>query len=918
MSDEEKRDMGRRRQRRKLLIPEVIQTSTTDCGPASLKSILGGFGLDVGYEALRELCQTDLDGTSIDSLEEILHRLGLGAEQAIVPVEHLLLDEAQLLPAIVVVKSPIGEAHFVTVWRRHGPLLQIMDPNSGRAWPSREQFLKDLYLHEMPVDAEAWREWAGDVEFRAPLERRLRALRLPRRECQRLLADALGRSEWRPLAALDAAVRVVETLAGAESLRRGSESLRAVERLYTQALQPSGEALIPSRFWSAVPAEPSEDGSPRVALRGAVVLRIQGPAPERHADAAHEPDSPPREASPEIERALTERPVALGRALLGFLKEDGPWRPVLLLGALLLISAGVTLETLLLRGLLEVLEQIRLGTQRLGSLVALATFCASLLALEAPVVAGVLWLGRRLETRFRVAFLHKLPRLTDRYLQSRLTSDLAHRSHLVHRLRLLPDLGRRVLQSCFELGFTVLAIAWLSPALWPWAALAAVCAVVLPAVFQPVMRERDLRVQTLASNLSRFFLDGLQGLVATRAHGAERSLRHEQRLLMRDWVRAQYALQGTIMATEGLQSFIGYGFAALLVLWHLQQGPQAIGGALLLAYLALNLPRLGQGLAQVLRETPRNRSLALRLLEPLDAPQWTSSDVPAVPAPGQDSPPGGVSLSLEDVSVRAGNHPLLQHLSLSISAGSHVAIVGASGAGKSSLVGLLLGWHPAVEGVVRIAGEPLSPERLTWLRSVTAWVDPSVQLWNRSLLDNLTFGRAPEQPIPLATAVEGADLKGVLERMPEGLQTELGEGGGLVSGGEGQRVRLGRAVMREQVRLVLLDEAFRGLDRTTRHRLLASARQRWAQATLLCVTHDVHEALTFDRVIVLEEGRVIEDGIPSELVKSEQTRFGQLLKVEATMDTVWSSSTWTRIHVEGGQLRVEDGPPAAPRQREAS
>src|SRR5207247_204276 len=162
-----------------------------------------------------------------------------------------------------------------------------------------------------------------------------------------------------------------------------------------------------------------------------------------------------------------------------------------------------------------------------------------------------------------------------------------------------------------------------------------------------------------------------------------------------------------------------------------------------------------------------------------------------------------------------------------VPAGSHVAIVGPSGAGKSSLVGLLLGWHKPSVGRVVVDGEPLGGARLARLRRETAWVDPAIQLWNRSLLDNLRSGARDQ-------------------------------------GGEGQRVRFGRALVRGDARLVILDEPFRGLDRTKRRELLSKARELWRGATLLCVTHDVAETLGFERVLVVEGGRVVEDAPAAE------------------------------------------------------
>src|ERR1700693_478876 len=105
--------------RPRLIVPEAGQTSNMDCGPAALKCLLGGFGINANYGRLREACQTDVDGTSIDTLEEGAVQLGLQVEQIIVPVDHVLRPEAECLPAIAVVVLPNGVTHFVVAWRRH-------------------------------------------------------------------------------------------------------------------------------------------------------------------------------------------------------------------------------------------------------------------------------------------------------------------------------------------------------------------------------------------------------------------------------------------------------------------------------------------------------------------------------------------------------------------------------------------------------------------------------------------------------------------------------------------------------------------------------------------------------------------------------------------------------------------------------
>src|SRR5260370_38376625 len=97
---------------RRYLAPEVVQTSSMDCGPAALKCLLEGFRIRASYGRLREACQTDVDGSSIDTIEDVARKLGLDAEQVMLPLDHLLLPEPQALPAIGGVPWPHGATHF--------------------------------------------------------------------------------------------------------------------------------------------------------------------------------------------------------------------------------------------------------------------------------------------------------------------------------------------------------------------------------------------------------------------------------------------------------------------------------------------------------------------------------------------------------------------------------------------------------------------------------------------------------------------------------------------------------------------------------------------------------------------------------------------------------------------------------------
>jgi len=254
------------------------------------------------------------------------------------------------------------------------------------------------------------------------------------------------------------------------------------------------------------------------------------------------------------------------------------------------------------------------------------------------------------------------------------------------------------------------------------------------------------------------------------------------------------------------------------------------------------------------------------------------------------------------VRVVAGGHQILEVGALAIAPGEAVAIVGASGAGKSSLVGLLLGWHRSSTGTVRIDGAPLDGAGIEALRRRTVWIDPAVYLWNRSLADNLAFGLAAT-PEALGAVLDEADLGEVVRRLPQGVATPLGEAGGLVSGGEGQRVRFGRGLLRQSPRLVILDEPFRGLSREQRQTLLARARRRWSSATLFCVTHDIAETAAFPRVLVIADGRVAEDGAPAALLAQPGSRYAALVEAERRVRAAaWSGDRWRRLQLEDRRI----------------
>jgi ATP-binding cassette subfamily B protein len=882
------------RERRSFFAHEVVQTSGMDCGPAALKCLLEGFGIHAHYGRLREACHTTVDGSSIDTLEDLAGKLGLDAMQMMVPVEHVLMRESEALPALVVVRLPSGLTHFVVVWRVLGRWVQIMDPGRGRRWMRKSDLVRDLYVHQMPVLAADFGAWTREPGFLDPLRLRLQRLGVP--DAGARVAAAAAGEQWRPLCALDACARATERLCSGKVVARG-RAARAFDRLLEDAVKGGVSELVSETLWTARPAaEPGKDGQAMLLLRGALALRVSGLAEDKSAEAL----------PPELAAVRADDQPGPARKLVEFLRADGLLRFVPIVAGLALAGAGTVVESLLFRSAIDIGQRLALFEQRLAAAGALLVFLVALFFVEWPLARALWAAGSRLEMRLREAFLRKLPLLGDRYFQSRPISDMAERAHLLHWLRLLPGQGGQLVRTTCEMITTTAGVLWLYPSGAPLVLTLVGLMLVLPLCCQPALVERDLRMRGHAGGLARFYLDALLGLSAIRAHTAEPALRAEHGGRLREWARAARDAARLAVLIETAQGLLGFGLAAVVV-FHYLVSASGSGWAILIVYWVFMLPSLGQEIAFLIQQYPQHRNVTLRLLEPLSAPESTAE---ADDQPVPRSAAAGVAVDLRDVRVKAAGNEILAVDKLSLAAGEHVAIVGSSGAGKSSLIGLLLGWYRPDVGVVRVDGQDLRGRWLDELRRQTLWVDPAVQLWNRSLLENLRFGSKGEHGA-VGDAVEAAQLDEVLARLPMGLQTSLGAGGALLSGGEGQRVRLGRAICRGAARLVVFDEPFCGLERSRREDLLAAARVRWATATFLCITHDISQTMDFPRVLVVDKGQVVEDGAPKRLASQADTRFARLLMAEVRARARLDGPEWRHLRLDKGQI-TERAPSRTP------
>ncbi|MGR5890311.1 heme ABC transporter ATP-binding protein/permease CydC [Raoultella planticola] len=234
---------------------------------------------------------------------------------------------------------------------------------------------------------------------------------------------------------------------------------------------------------------------------------------------------------------------------------------------------------------------------------------------------------------------------------------------------------------------------------------------------------------------------------------------------------------------------------------------------------------------------------------------------------------GQVSLTLNQVTFSYPQQPspALENISLQVGAGEHIAILGRTGCGKSTLLQLLTrAWDPA-DGEILLNDQPLTRLNEATLRQAMSVVPQRVHLFSATLRDNLLLAAPGASDIQLMKALERVGLEKLLE--DSGLNAWLGEGGRQLSGGELRRLAIARALLHDAP-LMLLDEPTEGLDATTESQILDLLAEVMREKTVLMVTHRLRGLARFNRIIVMDNGKIIEQGSHAELL-AEQGRYYQ-------------------------------------------
>lgn len=302
----------------------------------------------------------------------------------------------------------------------------------------------------------------------------------------------------------------------------------------------------------------------------------------------------------------------------------------------------------------------------------------------------------------------------------------------------------------------------------------------------------------------------------------------------------------------------------------------AVEDALNLLYKPLEITDAPYARRLVLKHFPADKSgtaaPAANTLHPA-----TDTAVPAATPALRTMPP---SISFQNVTFSyTPDKPLFSNLNLNIAAGEKVGIVGLSGAGKSTLINLLLRAYDLQNGKILIAGQDIAGITLFSLHQNISLIAQEPALFNRSILENIRFARPKAADEEVRAAARLACIHNTIMRLPKGYGSIVGDRGVKLSGGERQRIAIASAILKNAP-LLILDEATSALDSESEAAIQQALQNIMQHKTVIAIAHRLSTLKNMDRIIVLDNGKIIEDGTPHKLLKNKSGLFCRLYNLQ--------------------------------------
>jgi ATP-binding cassette subfamily B protein len=383
--------------------------------------------------------------------------------------------------------------------------------------------------------------------------------------------------------------------------------------------------------------------------------------------------------------------------------------------------------------------------------------------------------------------------------------------------------------------------------------------------YQRSLEPRYAEVRAAAGQMNALLENDLSGMSTVQSFTAEANELKRVEELSNTYREAnKEAIRLSAAFTPLIRMAILVGFTATLLLggWLTLEGTLAVGAYSVLVFMTQRLlwplTRLGETFDLYQRAMASSTRVLDVLASPTDLKQGEH-------APGRDEVLSS-DIVFEDLTFQySGRDPLFQGLNFTLESGKTTGVVGSTGAGKTSLVRLLLRFAEPTEGRVMWCRAPLDNWNLHALRSSIALVDQHITLFPTSILENIRYGNPLASDDAVVKAAEIAEAAEFVQDLPDGWGTMVGEGGHRLSGGQRQRVAIARAVLKDAPFLIL-DEATSAVDNETEAALQRSIRKISKNRTTLVIAHRLSTVRHADRILVMDDGEIIEDGAHDALV----------------------------------------------------
>jgi len=495
-------------------------------------------------------------------------------------------------------------------------------------------------------------------------------------------------------------------------------------------------------------------------------------------------------------------------------------------------------------------------------------------------------ISRRIETDLRDDFFQHLLTLGATFYGSTRTGDLMSRATndtLAVRMAVGPAVMytvNTVASFIFALGFMLV----ISPRLTVYAMLPMLVLPPIVLFFGRIIHRRFEEIQEQFSSLSTFVQENLSGVRLVRAYTQEEEQARQFDGFNDDYrernmrlVMTAGAFHPLLMMISGLALVAVTGLGALEVMENRMSVGDFVAFTFYLTLLIWPMIALGW----VVNLYQRGAASMGRLNRILEA-------TPAVPAPANPvslvDTRGSIEFRNVSFAYPGTEHPVLSDISFSVSAGQTVAIVGPTGAGKSTLIALMARLYDPTDGQILIDGIPLTTVNPAALRARIGMVPQDPFLFSDTIEHNIGFER-PEDTI--RTSAKVAKLHEQILQFPRGYETMLGERGINLSGGQKQRATLARALARDPL-ILILDDALSAVDTHTEAAILEDLRAETGRRTAFIVSHRASAVMDSDVILVLDRGRIVESGRHTELVEAGQT-YARLVRRQLLEESLASA-----------------------------